>query len=287
MAYEQQSGSTLSPEAGRAMKAAHRTMWAQGNYHRFATATVWDVGPVLVEACGIREGHRVLDVAAGTGNVALRAAARGADVVASDLTPEVLDSGRAAAREAGVDLEWREADAEALPFDDSSFDVVTSCFGAMFAPNHQAVARELLRVCRPGGTIGLISFTPEGAGGDFFGVLAPYLPPPPPGAVPPLLWGSEEYVRDLFGDRVESLEMTRREYVERAPDARAYLDLFRQTFGPMVAIYESLADQPERRADLERDFLGYVARRSRGGAGGPVQIAYEYLLVVARPSGRR
>jgi ubiquinone/menaquinone biosynthesis C-methylase UbiE len=287
MDTKQTTSVPLSEADGRAMKEAHRAMWAQGDYHRFATATVWDVGPVLVEACGIREGQRVLDVAAGTGNVAIRAAARGADVVASDLTPEVLDSGRAAAREAGVDLEWREADAEALPFDDSSFDVVTSCFGAMFAPDHQKVARELLRVCRPGGTIGLISFTPEGAGGDFFGVLAPYMPPPPPGAVPPLMWGNEDYVRGLFGDAVQSLDMERREYVERAPDARAYLDLFRQTFGPMVAIYQSLADQPKRRAELERSFLGYVARRSRGGADGPVQIAYEYLLVVARPSGRR
>jgi ubiquinone/menaquinone biosynthesis C-methylase UbiE len=287
MDTEQTGRGHLSEADGRAIKDAHRAMWARGDYHRFAAATVWDVGPVLVDACGIQAGQRVLDVAAGSGNVAIRAASRGAHVIASDLTPEIFESGRQAARAAGVELEWAEADAEALPFDDSSFDVVTSCFGAMFAPDHQKVARELVRVCRPGGTIGLISFTPEGAGGEFFAVLAPYMPPPPPGAVPPLMWGREDYVRGLFGDTVQSLHVERREYVERAPHARAYFDLFRETFGPMNAIYESLADEPQRREALERDFLGYVARRSRGGADGPVQVPYEYLLVVARPSGRR
>src|SRR5687768_3795942 len=151
----------LSPDAGRQVKSAHRGMWALGDYQRFAAATVWPLGPVLVDACGISAGQRVLDVAAGTGNVAIRAAKAGAMVVASDLTPENFGAGRRAAAAEGVELEWREADAEALPFDDGEFDVVTSCFGAMFAPDHHAAANELLRVCRPGGTIGMMNFTPE------------------------------------------------------------------------------------------------------------------------------
>jgi ubiquinone/menaquinone biosynthesis C-methylase UbiE len=233
-------------DSNRTLKAAHRAMWALGDYHTFATSTVWELGPVLVDACQISRGQRVLDVAAGTGNVAIRAALTGAAVVASDLAPENFDEGRRAARDAGVAVEWIEGDAEALPFEEGEFDVVTSCFGAMFAPDQQNVANELLRVCRTGGTIGMINFTPEGRGGEFFRLLAPYVPPPPPGAASPVLWGYEEHVRKLFGQRVESLEMTRREYVESAASPRSYLDLFKQTFGPMVAIYTSLANEPER-----------------------------------------
>src|SRR5262245_12250016 len=141
--------------------AAVRTMWALGNYHRFATATVWELGPVLVSACGVAAGQRVLDVAAGTGNVAIRAAQAGASVVASDVTPEHFDAGRRAALETGVDLEWIEGDAQALPFGDAEFDVVTSCFGAVFAPDHEAVAGGLMRVCRRDGVIGMMNFTPD------------------------------------------------------------------------------------------------------------------------------
>ena len=268
--------------ANREIKAAQRAMWALGDYHRFATSTVWELGPVLVDACGISRGQRVLDVAAGTGNVAIRAAMTGAAVIASDLTPENFEAGRRAARAAGVEVGWIEGDAEALPFEDDEFDVVTSCFGAMFAPDQPRVANELLRVCRAGGTIGMISFTSEGRGGDFFRLLAPYAPPPPPGALPPVMWGNEEHVRTLFGRRIESLEMTRHEYVERAASPRAYLDLFKQTFGPMMAICTTLADQPERAAALDRAFLEFVERSNRGRPEGPVEIPYEYLLVVAR-----
>lgn len=277
----------LVADADRALKAAHRAMWALGDYHRFATATVWDIGPVLVKACGISAGQRVLDVAAGTGNTAIRAARTGARVVASDLTPEHFEAGRREARAQGVELEWVEADAETLPFGDGEFDVVTSSFGAIFAPNHQAVADQLLRVCRPEGTIGMINFTPEGLGADFFGVFAPYAPPPPSGARPPLMWGSEGHVRELFGDRVESLEMTRGEYVERAGSPRDYLQLFKETFGPAIGIYASLADQPERAAALDRDFLEFVTRSNRGVRGSPAEYVYEYLLVVARKRGAR
>ena len=138
---------------------------------------------------------RVLDVAAGTGNASIPAAQAGAEVTASDLTPELLEAGRRRAEAAGVELEWVEADAENLPFEDESFDVVMSSIGAMFAPHHQEVADELVRVCRPGGTIGLLSWTPEGMIGALFRTMGPFAPPPPPGAQPPPLWGSEEHLR--------------------------------------------------------------------------------------------
>lgn len=258
-----------------------RTLWALGDYHRFATATVWKLGPVLVSACGISAGQRVLDVAAGTGNVAIRAAQAGAAVTASDVTVENFDAGRRAAREAGVDLEWAEGDAQALHFPDAEFDVVTSCFGAMFAPDHEATATELLRVCRPGGTIGMINFTPRGAGADFFSILSAFAPALPPGAHAPLLWGTEEHVRTLVGPKVESLKMTRQEYVERAGTPREYFELFKHTFGPMVAIYESLREQPTRSAEFDSAFLQFIARWNRDASGGSVQIPYEYLLIVA------
>jgi ubiquinone/menaquinone biosynthesis C-methylase UbiE len=264
-------------------QAQVRGMWALGDYHRFATQTVWGLGPELVAACGISAGLRVLDVAAGSGNVALRAAGAGAQVVASDLTPEDFAAGQREARERGVKLEWVEADAEALPFADDEFDVVTSSVGAIFAPDHQAVADELLRVCRPGGTIGMINFTPDGLAREFFELFGRHSPEPPPEGPPPVLWGSEEHVRELFGDRVESLEMTRHEYVERSPgDAAAYCAFFKETFGPAVALYAAFEDQPERVAAIDRDFLDFAVRSDSGPPGGPAELRYEYLLVVAR-----
>jgi 2-polyprenyl-6-hydroxyphenyl methylase/3-demethylubiquinone-9 3-methyltransferase len=263
-------------------KAAERATWALGDYHTFAKGTVWELGPVLVEACGISAGRRVLDVAAGTGNVAIRAAEAGAQVVATDLTPENFEAGRREARARGVELEWVEADAEALPFEAGEFHVVTSSFGAIFAPDHQKVADEMLRVCRPGGTIGMINFTPEGLAAEFFAALARYAPPPPPGALPLVLWGSEEHVQGLFGDRVDSLEMTRREYVERAASPRDYVELFKKTFGPIIGLYAFLADPPDRAAALDRELLDFAMRTNRGKSSGPAEYHYEYLLVVAR-----
>ncbi len=263
--------------------AEQRAMWALGDYHRFATRTVWGLGPVLVEACGITAGRRVLDVAAGSGNVALRAAEAGARVVAADLTPENFEAGRCEARARAVELEWVEADAESLPFGDGEFDVVTSSVGAIFAPDHQAVADELVRVCRPGGTIGMINFTPEGLAGEFFALFGRHAPPPPPGALAPVLWGSETHVRELFHDRLVPLDLTRRHYVERSPgDASAYCAFFKETFGPVVGLYASLADRPDRVAALDRDFLDFATRADHGPPGGPAEYRYEYLLVVGR-----
>lgn len=273
-------------DADRQLKTAMRQVWALGDYHRFALATIWEMGPVLVDACEIHSGQRALDVAAGTGNTAIRAALAGARVVASDLTPENFPAGRREAKARGVELEWVEADVEHLPFPDSDFDVVTSSFGAIFAPNHQAVADEMLRVCRPGGTIGMLAFTPEGAAAGFFGALAPYSPPPPPGARSPLLWGSEAHVQELFGDRVESLVMTRGQYVERADSPGAYIDFVKETFGPVIATSAAVSGEPEKAAALDRDLLAFASAANRGPAGGPAELPYEYLLIVARkPSG--
>jgi ubiquinone/menaquinone biosynthesis C-methylase UbiE len=282
MTTREVSETQSAADLDRQRRAAERAMWALGDYHKFAKQTVWELGPVLVAACGVSRGQRVLDVAAGTGNVAIRAAESGAHVVASDLTPENFEAGRREARSRGVELEWVEADAEALPFTDGEFDVVTSSFGAIFAPDHRAVADELLRVCRPGGTIGMLNFTSEGLAGDFFGIFGRYAPAPPPGAMLPILWGSEEHVRMLFGDRVESLDMTRDEYVERAASPRDYGELFTQTFGPLIALRAFLSGTPERAAALDRDFLDFVTSANRGAPAGPAEYPYEYLLVVAR-----
>lgn len=276
----------VADDMDRSYKAAVRQAWSLGDYHAFALATVWQVGPVLVEACGIGPGQRVLDVAAGTGNVAIRAARAGASVVASDLTPENFEAGRRAAAEHGVQVEWREADAEALPFDDAEFDVVTSSFGAMFAPDHAAVARELSRVCKPEGVIGMLTFRPVGAAADFFELVGRYMPPAPTGAAPPLLWGDEDHVRDLFGDRVESLTMTHGQYIERVDTPAAYLELFRATFGPVVALREALAADPERRADFDRELEEFTIRANRGAPDGPAEYPFDYLLIVARRAAR-
>src|SRR6478609_5681308 len=162
------TATTTAVDADRALKTKHRAMWASGDYPALAGDLISTLGPILVDACAIRSGDRVLDVAAGAGNAAIPAALAGAEVVASDLTPELFDAGRRTAATVGAVLEWTEADAEALPFTDGSFDTVLSCVGVMFAPHHQTSADEILRVCRPGGTIGLLSWTPEGFIGQMF-----------------------------------------------------------------------------------------------------------------------
>ena len=256
------------------------TIWALGDYHRFAKDLIWSFGPTLVAACGISPGQRVLDVAAGTGNVAIRAAQAGASVVASDLEPAQFEAGRREAQACGVELEWVQADAAALPFADGEFDVVTSSAGAIFAPDHQATADELVRVCRPGGTIGMLTFTPEGMAGEFFELFGRFAPPPEPGEQDPILWGDEEHVRELFGDRV-ALEFTRGTYFERAPGGpQGLLDFYKQTFGPVIAIYSMLDD--DRRAELDRASLEFAERWNTGTPGGPAALEVEYLLIVGR-----
>jgi SAM-dependent methyltransferase len=269
---------TQTDEADRALKARHRSMWALGNYPAVAAQLIPELGPTLVEACGISAGDRVLDVGAGTGNAAIPAALAGASVVASDLTPELFEAGRGLAADRGAELEWQEADAEALPYRDGEFDAVISCVGVMFAPHHQQSADELVRVCRPGGTIGLLNWTPEGFIGQLFATMKPFAPPPPPGASPPPLWGDEGHVRTLLGDRVTDLRARRQEVrigrFGRPDDFRRY---FKDNYGPTIAVYRSLGADSERIAALDAA-LDDLARQF-GAADGA--MGWEYLLVTA------
>jgi len=274
------NGTDETVDADRALKARHRAMWAMGDYPCVAAEIIPHLGATLVEACGAKDGARVLDVAAGSGNAAIAAAMAGATVVACDLTPELLAAGREQAARLGVTLEWREADAEALPFADKEFDVVISCVGVMFAPHHQLCADELLRVCRPGGTLGLISWTPEGFVGQMFATMRPYSPPPPPGAQPPPLWGSEDHLLGLLGDRVEALTTCRKAVtVDRFATPEEFRDYFKERYGPTVAAYRAIGDDAARVASLDFD-LAELARR-HGLGNGTTVMEWEYLLATA------
>ncbi|MFJ4472977.1 class I SAM-dependent methyltransferase [Streptomyces sp. NPDC089424] len=269
-------------EADRTLKAKHRAIWASGDYPSVAAEIIPGLGALLVEACGVKAGDRVLDVAAGTGNAAIPAALAGADVVACDLTPELLEAGRLMADRSGVDLRWREADAEALPFADADFDTVLSCVGVMFAPHHQAAADELVRVCRPGGTIGLLSWTPEGFLGQLLTALKPYAPPPPPGARPAPLWGDPDHVRALLGDRVTDVSAERRTVlVDRFETPEGFRDYFKERYGPVLAVYRAHAEDPERLAALDRDLAELARRHDRAAGSGPTVMEWEYLLLTA------
>jgi SAM-dependent methyltransferase len=218
------------------LKARHRAMWASGDYAHMVETFLLPIGPRLVDACPIAQGTQVLDVAAGTGNASLPAAARGASVTASDLTPELLEAGQRRADAERLELEWAEADAEGLPFADESFDVVMSAIGVMFAPHHQAAADELVRVCRRGGTVGLLCWTPEGMLGALFRTMKPFAPPPPPGAQPPPLWGSEEHLQALMGGCIEFHKLERDVLEITAFERpRDYGEHFKAYYGPTIA----------------------------------------------------
>jgi SAM-dependent methyltransferase len=271
--------------ADLALKDRHRAMWALGDYPTPASEVIPDLGARLVRTTGVRPGERVLDVAAGSGNAAIPAALAGAEVVASDLTPELLGAGRSLAARRGAELRWDQGDAEALPYADGEFDVVLSCLGVMFAPHHQRAADELVRASRPGGRIGLLSWTPEGFIGQMFATMRPYLPPPPPGVQPPPLWGSEEHVRGLLGDRVTDVQVSRETVrVERFADPDAFRDYFKANYGPTVAAYRGLAGDPDRVASLDKDLSDLARRHDRGEALGKQRsvMEWEYLLVTAR-----
>jgi SAM-dependent methyltransferase len=271
-------------EADQALKTKHRAVWASGNYANVVNDIVHELGPILVEAAGVKSGNLLLDVAAGTGNAAIPAAQTGAQVIASDLTPELLEVGKKWAAEVGVELTWETADAEALPYGDGVFDVVLSCLGVMFAPHHQPAADELVRVCRPGGTIGLIAWTPAGFIGQMFATMKPYAPPPPPGAQPPPLWGDEDHVRELLGGRVEQVQTeTRAVRVSYFATPEAFRDYFKANYGPTISVYKAIADDPERAAALDRDLVE-LARRFNVGTDSTV-VDWEYLLFTARKSG--
>jgi SAM-dependent methyltransferase len=275
--------STIDQTTDQVVKAKHRALWASGDYAAVAAELIPTLGATLVEAAGVRAGQRVLDVAAGTGNAAIPAAATGATVIASDLTPELLDAGRRAAEERGVELHWAEGDAEALPYPDDGFDVVLSCLGAMFAPRHQVAADELLRVTRPGGTIAMVNWTPDGFIGRLFATMKPYAPPPSPGASPAPLWGDEQHVRDLFGDRVVDLEMRRQTVVmDVSPDPVSFREYWKRTYGPAIAVYAHNAADPERVAAMDSAFLELLTAWNTATTPGRTAYPAEYLLVTAR-----
>jgi SAM-dependent methyltransferase len=260
------------------IKTKHRAMWALGDYDRVATEVVAELGTSLVDTAGIEPGERVLDVAAGSGNASLPAAAARARVVATDLTPELIEIGRGRAQSQGLDITWREADAEHLPFGDGEFDVVMSSVGVMFAPFHQPVADELVRVTRPGGRIALANWTPQGFIGQLFATMKPFVPAPPPGATPGPRWGDEDHVRALFGDSVSSARAERRQLrVDRFASGAQFRDFFASFYGPTIAAYRNIADDPDRTAALDTA-LADLADEHGASTG---HMEWEYLLVVA------
>jgi SAM-dependent methyltransferase len=269
---------TTATHEDAALKAKHAAMWAMGDYPAVATELIAPLGPTLVAATGIGAGDHVLDIAAGSGNASIPAARAGAAVVASDLTPELIETGRQAAATADVQLRWEVDDAEHLPYADAEFDAAISCVGIMFAPHHQEAADELVRVVRPGGRIGLISWTPAGFIGQMFATMKPFAPAPPPGAQPPPLWGDEDHVRALLGERITDVVAEKQSLpVPLFPDGASFRDFFKRTYGPTIAVYRSLADDPARTAELDE---ALAALGDRYVGDGPME--WEYLLFTAR-----
>lgn len=277
------NGEAKADEADPALKQKQRAMWASGDYPALAAELVNDLGAILVDACGIKQKQRVLDVGAGAGNAAIPAAMMGGKVVASDLTPELFDAGRRQAADRGVELEWVEADAEALPFEDNEFDVVTSCLGVMFAPHHQASADEIVRVCKPGGTIGLLNWTPEGFLGKMDATLKPFAPPPPPGASPGPLWGSEDHVRELFGDRITDIKAEKRTLaIHSFHQPQDFLRYFKSHYGPTISVYKFIGDDADKAKALDSALIELADSFGEAHGDAAWQMQWEYLLLTAR-----
>ncbi len=256
-----------------ALKALQRAIWSAGDYDAIAEL-FWDVGAVVADAAAIDPGMKVLDVATGTGNAAIRAALAGSDVVGLDITPELFDDARRREALAGVSVEWVEGDAEALPFDDESFDRVLSTFGVMFAPRHDVAAAELVRSCRSGGAIVLASWTPDGFIGRMFATFAAHLPAPPP-PEPPALWGEEAHVRALLGGQtLLAIERRSVDFVFESLDVM--FAGYEQQFGPMVLAQRVLGGAAYEA--LKGDLRALVESFDTGD--GELRIPSEYLLVV-------
>jgi SAM-dependent methyltransferase len=261
------------------LKAKHRAMWASGDYPSMVEAFLTPLGPRLVEACRIGAGVSVLDVAAGTGNASLPAARSGAHVTASDLTPELLHAGKAHAEAEGLELDWITADAEHLPFGDESFDIVMSAIGVMFAPHHQQAADELIRVCRRGGKVGLLSWTPEGMLGALFRMMGPFAPSPPPRAQPPPLWGGEAHLRGLGGDRIEWRSLERQTLEVTAFERpRDYGEFFKGRYGPTIGIRAN-AERDGRAAEFDEALERFCDEWNLGTADA-ARFEMEYLVAV-------
>ncbi|KAA1248513.1 class I SAM-dependent methyltransferase [Mycobacterium simiae] len=242
------------------LAATHRAMWALGDYALMAEEVMAPLGPILVAATGIGPGVRVLDVAAGSGNISLPAAQAGATVVSTDLTPELLQRSQARAAKQGLTLQYQEANAQALPFGDGEFDIVMSAIGVMFAPDHQCSADELVRVCKPGGTIGVISWTPEGFFGRMLAAIRPYRPSMSAALPPSALWGRENYFRGLLGDRVTDVT-TRREplKVTRFKTPQDVHDYFKAHYGPTIEAYANIGANQVLAAELDSQLVELAA----------------------------
>jgi ubiquinone/menaquinone biosynthesis C-methylase UbiE len=258
-----------------AIKARQQRAWSAGDYAVVGT-TLQIVGEQLCEALDIRSGQSVLDVAAGNGNASLAAARRWCNVVATDYVPALLDRARERAEAERLSIEFREADAEALPFSDESFDVVVSTFGVMFTSDQERAAAELIRVCRSGGKIGLANWTPDGFIGQLFKTIGTYMPPPA-GAKSPALWGTRKRLAELFELQASSVKARPRHFVFRYRSAEHWLGVFRTYYGPVLKTFEAL--MPPAQAELERDLLKLVARFNRSWNGSMV-VPSEYLEVI-------
>lgn len=265
------------------LKQDERAMWATGDYAAIARDMFWDVGARIVDRVGVRSGDRVLDVACGTGNAAIRAAEAGGRVVGVDLTPALFEAGQDLAAEAGVEVEWIEGDAEALPFDEESFDVVLSTFGCMFAPRHEVAARELARVLRPGGRMGLCSWTPQSSIADLMRAMMRYLPPESDFAQPPPLWGTEGHVRDLFEGSGVALEFDHEAVEFRFDSSEHALETYETKWGPFIVARELL--EPQGRWPALRADLAAVLQRHNTATGRNLVYSGEYLVALGEKPG--
>ncbi|MGF6595034.1 class I SAM-dependent methyltransferase [Pseudomonas sp. 2835] len=258
-----------------ALKARQQAAWASGDYAVIGT-TLQLVGERLAEACDLRWDEKVLDVAAGNGNVTLAAARRGCQVTSTDYVPELLKRGEERARAEHLNVAFQVADVEALPFEEGAFDAVVSTFGVMFAPDQAQAARELGRVCRPGGRIGLANWTPQGFIGQMFKTLGRHVPPPP-GAQPPSRWGDEEQLHNLFGDDLGSIKLSREHFNFRYRSAAHFIEVFRTWYGPVHKAFASL--DSDQASALESDLTQLLNDNNVAGASSLV-VPSEYLQVV-------
>jgi SAM-dependent methyltransferase len=261
------------------IKQGQKAMWASGDYPDLAQ-TIQEVAEVVVEAVGVAPGEEMLDVATGSGNVAIPAARLGASVTGLDLTPELLEAARRRAADAGVDVRWLEGDAEELPFEDDSFDRVTSCFGVIFAPRHAQAAGELARVARPGATIAFTGWTPEGLNGQMFKLIGSYVPPPPPELQSPVRWGEEDYVRSLMGSTGADLSFERRTIMVAHDTPESWVEYTERVLGPTIMIKAAL--EPQGKWDELRSELVRLYTDANVADDGSFRAPAEYLLTVAR-----
>jgi ubiquinone/menaquinone biosynthesis C-methylase UbiE len=258
-----------------AIKARQQTTWAAGDFGIIGT-TLQIVGESLCEAIDLRSGSKVLDVAAGNGNCSLAAARRWCDVTSTDYVVSLLEDGRRRAEAERLPMQFQEADAEALPFADGTFDAVLSSFGVMFAPNHTRAASEMLRVCRSRGRIGLANWTPRGFIGQLFKVVGQHVPPPP-ALTPPSRWGVEDYLEQLFGGLASDIHTTPRDFYFRYRSPQHWVDVFRSWYGPVLKAFEALPPDGQQR--LEQDLLSLIQSFNRSGDATMV-VPAEYLEVV-------